>query len=192
MITLAAGLLVFIGVHVVPTMPDLRSSLVTKLGANGYKIAFTLLSFLGFALIVVGYGALRASDANIVLWNSPEWTKHVAFALMLPAMIFIVAGQIPSRIRTALKHPMLIGIKTWALAHLIANGDLASVLLFGSFLAYAIYDRISLKRRASMGPLGDKTGGPFNDILVVALGVALYLALMFGGHQWLIGKQLLN
>jgi uncharacterized membrane protein len=191
-IMLTAGLLIFLGVHMVPTMSDLRTAMVTSLGANGYKIAFTLMSFAGLALIIVGYGQLRASDANVVLWEAPTWAKHVAYALMLPALISIVAAQIPSRIRTALKHPMLVGIKIWALAHLLANGDLASVLLFGSFLAYAIYDRISLKRRSAMGPLGDKTGGPFNDVIVVGIGVVLYLALMFGGHQWLIGKQLLN
>jgi uncharacterized membrane protein len=191
-ITLVLGLALFLGVHCIPALTDVKRRLVARIGVAPYKIGFTVLSFGGLALIVVGYGSLRSSDANVVLWDPPEWAAAVAYALILPAMIFIVASNIPSRIRTVLKHPMLVGIKTWALAHLIANGDLASALLFGSFLAYAVFDRISLQRRGAMGPLADKQGPAMNDAIVVTLGIALYLLLMFGGHQWLVGKPLLN
>ena len=191
-IALVVGLAVFLGIHLIPTSPVRRDALISRLGPAGYKIGFTALSFIGLALIIVGYGQLRATDANIALWAPPAWSKHIAYLLMLPAMIFIVAAQIPSRIRTAVKHPMLLAIKIWALAHLIANGDLASMLLFGSFLAYAIYDRISVKRRAAAGPLGQKVGAPINDAIVVGIGLALYFALMMGGHEWLIGKPLLS
>jgi uncharacterized membrane protein len=108
---------------------------------------------------------------------------------MLPAMILLVAAFVPSRIRTAAKHPMLAAIKFWALAHLVANGDLGSLVLFGSFLAFAVYDRISVKRRLAQQPPPAPQGAT-GDIIVVAVGIALYLALMFGGHAALIGVPL--
>jgi uncharacterized membrane protein len=188
MLLLVLGLVVFFAVHLVPASPDLRGGLVERFGANAYKASFSILSLLGFALIVIGYHKLQLMPGkNVVLWEAPGWTKAVAWLLMLPAMIFLVAAYVPSRIRTALKHPMLAAIKLWALAHLIANGDLASLLLFGSFLAFGIFDRISVKRRAALGPLGDRSGGVINDVLVVAIGAALYWFMLTQGHQWLMG-----
>lgn len=188
MLLLVLGLVVFFAVHLVPASPDLRGGLVERFGANAYKAAFSILSLLAFALIVIGYHKLQLMPGkNVVLWEAPAWTKTVAWLLMLPAMIFLVAAYVPSRIRTALKHPMLAAIKLWALAHLIANGDLASLLLFGSFLAFGIFDRISVQRRAALGPLGDRSGGVINDVLVVAIGAALYWFMLTQGHQWLMG-----
>lgn len=188
MLVLVLGILIFLGVHLVPTNVALRNGLAERWGENGYKIAFSLFSAMGLVLIVAGWAKLQAHPGkNPVLWDPPLWTHHIALILMLPAMIILVAAFVPSRIRTALKHPMLLAIKIWALAHLLANGDLASLVLFGSFLTYAIYDRISIKKRTAAGPLGAATGGPLNDAIVVALGIALYAVLVFGGHQWLIG-----
>ena len=162
-----------------------------QLGAGSYKLAFSALSILGFALIVLGYHKLQLNPGkNPVLFSPPGWTRHVAYALMLPAMIFLVAAYVPSRIRSVLKHPMLVAIKLWALAHLLVNGDLASVLLFGSFLAYAIYDRISVKQRAALGPLGARTGPPINDVIVIVAGLALYAFMLLLGHGVLIGVPL--
>lgn len=193
MVLLISGLVAFLGVHMVPTLPATRARLAGQMGASVYKAMFSLVSLAGMVLIVLGYQVLRADPAaNVILWDPPSWSKHAAFALMLPALIFLVASQVPSRIRTALKHPMLIAIKTWALAHLIANGDLASVLLFGSFLAFAIYDRISVKRRNTTGPLGDRTGGAVNDVIVAAVGVALYVVILLWGHEALIGVPLVG
>ncbi|MET0430903.1 MAG: NnrU family protein, partial [Hyphomicrobium sp.] len=169
--------------------PELRDALKERLGETPYKILFSLLSLAGIVVIVLGFHKLQLHPGkNPILWDPPIWTRHIAVALMLPAMILLVASLIPSRIRTATRHPMLIAIKTWALAHLLANGDLAALLLFGSFLAFAVYDRISVKKRGALGPLGTaKPASPLNDVLVVVIGVALYAALLFGGHQWLIG-----
>ena len=151
------------------------------------------MSLAGFALIVIGYHKLQLMPGkNVVLWDPPTWTKHIAFLLMIPAMICLVAAYVPSRIRTALQHPMLVAIKIWALAHLIANGDLASLMLFAGFLAFAVYDRISVKKRGALGPLGDKTGGVAGDITVVAVGLALYAFMLWAGHALLIGVPLLN
>ena len=189
MMVLIVGLILFLGIHLLPTSPELRDGLKARLGDNPYKIIFSLLSLAGIVIIVLGYHKLQLHPGkNPVLWEPPVWTRHIAVALMLPAMILLVASLIPSRIRTAAKHPMLAAIKLWAFAHLVANGDLGSLLLFGSFLAFAVYDRISVKSRAALGPLGNATpAGALNDVLVVVIGVALYLALLFGGHAWLIG-----
>lgn len=189
MMLLIVGLILFLGIHLLPTAPEVRDSMVARLGAGGYKATFALLSLIGLIVIVLGYHKMQLHPGkNPVLWDPPVWTRHIALLLMLPSLIFLVASQIPSRIRTALRHPMLVGIKIWALAHLLANGDVASLLLFGSFLAYAVYDRISVKQRAALGPLGGKEpNGIANDVLVIAIGTALYAALLLGGHQWLFG-----
>ena len=189
MLLLIVGLVAFLGLHLLPTAPDLRASLIERLGAGTYKAAFSILSLLSFAVIVLGYHKMQLHPGkNPVLWNPPVWTRHIALGLMLPAMILLVAANVPSRIRTAVKHPMLLAVKIWALAHLLANGDLASLLLFGSFLAYAIYDRISVKARGALGPLGDAAPkSAMNDVIVVGVGLALYAAMMMGLHKWLIG-----
>ncbi len=189
MMVLVVGLILFLGVHLVPTSPELRDGLKERIGEVPYKAIFSLLSLVGLVVIVLGYHKLQLHPGkNPILWDPPTWTRHIAVALMLPAMILLVASVIPSRIRTAVRHPMLIAIKTWAFAHLIANGDLGALLLFGSFLAFAVYDRISVKKRGAQGPLGNATpSSAINDVIVVVVGVALYAALLYGGHQWLIG-----
>jgi uncharacterized membrane protein len=192
MLLLIVGLIIFFGIHLVPTNPGLRDSLRDRFGATTYQIAFSVLSLLGFALIIVGYHKLQLLPGkNPQLWVPPAWTKHVAFTLMLPAMILLVAAYVPSRIRTAVKHPMLLAIKIWALAHLLANGTLGALVLFLSFLAFAVYDRISVKKRAASGPLGNKTGGIGGDLTAVVLGSALYAFMLLYGHQALINKALI-
>jgi uncharacterized membrane protein len=191
MLLLVVGLIIFFGVHLVPTNPGLRDGLRGRFGAMPYQIAFSVLSLIGFGLIVVGYHKLQILPGkNPQLWVPSAGTKHVAFALMLPAMILLVAAYVPSRIRTAAKHPMLLAIKIWALAHLIANGTLGALVLFLSFLAFAVYDRISVKKRGARGPLGASTGGPRGDIVAVVGGAALYAFMLLYGHQALINKAL--
>ena len=124
---------------------------------------------------------------NPQLWVPPLWTRHLAVGLMWPAIIALVAAYVPSRIHTMLKHPMLVAIKIWALAHLLANGDLAALVLFGSFLAFAVYDRISVKKRHALGPIGAKTGPWYNDLIVLGVGTALYLVILLWAHQLVIG-----
>lgn len=187
MLLLVIGLAIFMAFHLLPTNPTMRDGLAAKYGEHGWKVIFSVGSLIGFVLIVYGYGKVQDSAKNPILWDPPAWMSHVTATLMIFAMIFLVAAYVPSRIRTALKHPMLVAVKTWALAHLLANGDAASVLLFGSFLAYAVYDRISLKRRGKTGP-GPQNVSALNDVAVIAGGLLLYAFFVFGGHAWLIGK----
>jgi uncharacterized membrane protein len=188
MTLLILGLAVFIGGHLVPAFPALRMRLAGGLGEGAYKGLFSAVSLIGLALIAWGFG----TRDFISIWEPPDWTRHLAFLLMLPAMILLASAYIPSRIRTAARHPMLLAVKIWALAHLIANGDLGSILLFGGLLAYAVIDRISLKRRGTFGPLGTQTGGLMGDIAAVAIGVGAFGFMLVWGHAWLIGVPLLR
>ena len=188
MLVLVIGLVVFFAIHLVPSNVAMRDGLIARFGVNGYKAIFGLVSLIGFALIVIGFAKLQMHPGkNPQLWDPPLWTRHLAAGLMLPAMIALVAAYVPSRIHTALKHPMLVAIKIWALAHLLANGDLAALVLFGSFLAFAVYDRISVKKRHALGPIGAKTGPWYNDLIVLAAGSALYLVILLWAHQLVIG-----
>lgn len=188
MLPLIMGLVLFFAIHLVPTNPSLRQGLADRFGEGAYKGIFSLVSLAGFVLIVLGYHKLQLMPGkNPVIWDPPAAMRHATMGLMLIAMILLAAAYIPSRIRTAVKHPMLAATKVWALAHLLVNGDLGSILLFGSFLAYAIYDRISVKARGAMGPLGARTGGLGGDIAVIVVGLALYGFMVLYGHAALIG-----
>jgi uncharacterized membrane protein len=188
MVFLIAGLVIFLGVHLLPTAPALRNSISNQLGAGAYQGLFSLLSLAGLVLIIYGF----AQRDYVPIWTPPAFMKHIVFLLMLPVFVLLAASMIPSHIRTFTKHPMLLAIKLWAFAHLLANGDLAGMLLFGSLLAYAIFDRISVKRRAALGPLGARTGGIGGDIAAVGIGLAVYAFMLVAGHYWLIGIPLIN
>jgi uncharacterized membrane protein len=189
---LLVGLGLFFVAHLVPTRPDLRARLVARFGAGRYSGLFSVVSLVALAMIVWGYGRMQGlARGNPQVWDPPAWSKHVTMLLMVPALILLVAAYVPSRIRNATGHPMLIAIMLWALGHLLANGDLASLLLFGSFLAYAVYDRISVGQRHALGPLGEAKGSLPGDVAAIAGGLVLYALLLFWGHQKLTGVPLL-
>jgi uncharacterized membrane protein len=187
MILLIIGIVVFLGIHLLPTLPGLRDNLIGRFGEGGYKLLFSIASTIGLVLLVWGF-----SRAPVIqIWSPPNWTRWVAIVLMLPAFIFLVAAYAPGQIKAKLKHPFLVAIKTWALAHLIANGDLASILLFASFLAYAVYDRVTIKGREEKGIVTVRGTGPArNDIIAVAVGTALYAIFLIWLHPLLIGTNL--
>ena len=186
LVVMILGLILFLGVHTLTTQRKLRAQVIAATGEGGYKIGYTLASFAGLALIIWGFALYRATGWYNV-WNPPTALKHIAVALMLPAVIMVVASYIRGRIYTTLKHPMLTGIKLWAASHLLANGDLGSIILFGSFLAWAVYDRISLKSRSDAGAPPIPVGGPGNDLIAIAVGLVAYLALAFAFHPVVIG-----
>jgi len=183
---LILGLIVFIGIHVLTTRRALRASLIERFGEGGYKAAFSVISVIGIVLIAKGFSLYRATEW-VDIWYPPKGLRHLTVALMLPALILVVASFIRGRIYARLKHPMLAGIKLWALAHLLANGDLGSIILFGSLLGWAVFDRISLKHRNDTGAPPIPVGGFGNDVIAVVVGVVAYVALAFAFHPIVIG-----
>jgi uncharacterized membrane protein len=183
---LIVGLVLFIGAHVFVTQRDARAAVIARIGERPYKGLFALVSLLGLILIGYGFGEYRA-NGWVDIWQPPRWTYYLTQILMWPASIFVVAAYIRGNIWRRLKHPMLIGVKTWAVAHLIANGDLGSILLFGSFLGWAGYDRVTLKHRADAGAPPIPAGGRRNDIVALVVGTVLYLALGFVFHPLVVG-----
>lgn len=185
MTLLIAGLALFLGMHSFSIFADpARNALATRMGEGPWKGLYSLASAVGLALIVYGYAAARSEPT--VLWAPPPWTRHLTVTLMIPAFPLLLAAYLPGRIRAAAKHPMLASVKLWALAHLIANGMLHDVLLFGGFLTWAVLDRISLGRRAAR-PIQTAPAGSFNDVIAVVGGLALYGATLMGLHRWLFG-----
>lgn len=181
---LILGLVVFFAAHIFVTFRAARAGVIARLSLNGYRALFALVSIAGLALIVWGFGQYHPHAPQI--WSPPAFMRHITIGLMLFAVIFITAAFIPSHIKMKLKHPMLAGIKTWALAHLLSNGDLASILVFGAFLAWGVYARIAAKRRGDLGATTAPAGW-FNDILVVVIGIVVFLALGYAFHPMVIG-----
>ena len=180
------GLAAFLGSHTFVTMRPARAELISRLGERPYKVLFAIVSIAGLGLIGWGFAHYRATGL-VNIWMPPAWTRHVTLLLVWPAIICIVAAYLPGDIKRLLKHPMLVGVKLWALAHLISNGDLGSIILFGSILAWAVFDRISLKRRSDASAPPAAAGGRRNDFFAVAVGTLLYFVLGFWFHPWVIG-----
>jgi uncharacterized membrane protein len=187
LVVMIVGLVLFLGIHTLTTQREWRAALIRRLGAEGtFKAVYGLVSLVGLGLIVWGFATYRATEFREI-WHPPTFLKHLNIALMLPAVILVVAAYVRGRIYATLKHPMLAGVKLWAFGHLLANGDLGGIILFGSFLGWAVFDRISLKRRKDAGGPPIPVGGVTNDLIAVAVGVVAYLALAFVFHPAVIG-----
>jgi uncharacterized membrane protein len=185
MAMLILGLVIFLGVHSIAFVsPALRARGVAKLGEGAWKGLYALVSIVGLVLLVRGFAVAR--EAPVVLYTPPGWMRNVTFLFMLPVFPLILAAYFPGRIKTALKHPMLAAVKFWAFAHLLSNGTLADVLLFGGFLAWAVLDRISLKRRPPR-QIHTAPARPFNDALAIVVGLALYAFFIGWAHLRLFG-----
>ena len=190
MSTLVLGLIIFFGVHSVAIVaPTWRDAMQARLGEGPWKGLYSLASATGFVLIVIGYGMARQQP--VAVYAPPLWLRHLAMLLLLPVFPLLLATYLPGRIKSAARHPMLLATKLWALAHLLANGNAADVLLFGGFLAWAVADRISLKRRSQRAIPG-AAPGPLNDAIAVIAGLALYALFVFKAHLWLIGMPVIG
>ncbi len=189
MSALIAGLVLFLGIHSIRIFADgFRSAQVARMGEARWKLVYTLVSLAGFVLIVWGFG--QAYREPVVLWNPPLWTRHAAALLVLIAFILFTASFVPrTKIRAAVGHPMVAGVKVWAFAHLLANGTLADVVLFGSFLAWAIVDYISLRRRDRAAGREIPPGSLARDAIAVVAGVVLYVVFALWLHGWLFGVR---
>jgi uncharacterized membrane protein len=195
MLVLIAGIVLFLGVHLFTTLRGARAAAIARLGPGGFKGVYSLLALVGFGLICWGFHLYRAVGW-VQLWAPPAWGRPAAIVLMWFAFVALAASggppdkRRPSRIGGWLRHPMLVGVKIWALAHLLANGDLGGLILFASFLAWAVYDRISVKRRGDAG-IPRETGFTRADAIAVAAGSVVYTAMLFL-HPYLIGVAVLD
>jgi uncharacterized membrane protein len=186
MTILVLGLVLFIGAHVFVTLRAPRAAIIARIGEWPYKGAMSLVSLVGLIMIGYGFGQYRATG-GVEVWHPPHWTYYITQILMWPASICVVAAYSRGNIWRRLKHPMLVGVKTFAVAHLIANGDLGSIVLFGSILAWAVYDRITLKRRSDPGAPPIPVGGQRNDTIALVVGTLLYLVLGLVFHPLVVG-----
>jgi uncharacterized membrane protein len=187
MIILVLGLVLFLGIHSVRIFADdWRSAQIAQRGEGTWKGLYTLLSLGGFALLVWGYGLTR--QAPVELWSPPVWTRHIAALLMLVSFVLLAASYVPgTRIKAAVHHPMVLGTKVWAFAHLVSNGRLADMVLFGAFLVWSIVLYAASRRRDRR--LGTRyiAGPASRDVIAIVVGAALYGAFAFWLHGLLIG-----
>lgn len=188
MFSMALGLILFLGIHSCAIFaPDLRRQMVEK-SAFAWKAFYSLLSVAGIALIAHGYAAARGEP--VLLYVTPVWFRHITSLCMLFALILFVAPYLPGKIKQVTKHPQLVAVKLWAASHLLVNGMLADVVLFGAFLLWAVVDRVSMRKREQQPLPGLKPSG-VNDIIAIVIGVGLTGAFVFYLHSSLIGMPLM-
>jgi uncharacterized membrane protein len=185
MTLLIIGLVLFLGSHSIAIInTEWRNRIVDRVGILAWQGIYSLFAIAGIVMIIQGYAIARENP--VILYHPPFWLHELALLLLIFVFPLLFAAYLPGRIRTITKHPMLVATKIWALAHLLANGSLADVILFGSFLVWAVADRISLKRRSPLS-VPSLPSSRVNDAIAVVLGLALYLAFIFGVHAWLFG-----
>jgi uncharacterized membrane protein len=186
---LILGLLIFLGSHSVRIFAEpWRGARISAMGLNAWKGVYSIVSIAGFVLIVWGYGVARG--APVIVYSPPVWTKHVAALLTIPAFILLAAAYVPgTRIKRAVGHPMVAGVKAWAFAHLLANGTLADVVLFGAFLVWAIADYIAARRRDRAAGTVYVVGPITRDVAAVVVGLLAWAAFAFWLHAALIGVR---
>jgi len=187
MAILLLGLILFFGGHSVRIVAESwRARQIERIGPGRWKGLYSLVAAIGLVLIVWGYGMARTDP--VVLWQPPMWTRHLAAVLTLPLFVLIAAAYIPgTHIRARLGHPMLIGIKLWAAAHLFANGTLADVLLFGAFLVWAVFDFRAARARDRAAGMRYPPQGAMRDVSAIVIGLAAWVVFARYLHAWLIG-----
>ena len=185
MILLLAGIVIFFAVHSVSIVSaGWRDGMVARMGELPWKLVYSVVSLVGLVLMIKGYGAARIDPT--LLYVAPAWLRTATFVLMIPVFVLLLAAYLPGRIKAKVKNPMLLAVKLWAVSHLLVNGMLADLLLFGAFLAWAVVDLISVKRRAPRAvPALPAT--PVNDAIAVVGGLGLYAAFAVWLHPLLIG-----
>jgi uncharacterized membrane protein len=184
-VNLLAGMAVFFGVHSISIVaPAWRDRMVARLGEPAWKGVYAIASIVGFILMIRGYSHAKLEPT--VVYEPAYWLRHMAAIVMVPVFPLLLSTYFPGRIKAAAQHPMLAATKLWAAAHLLANGMLPDVLLFGGFLAWAIVDRISLKHRP-VRPIKVLPERRFNDLVAVVAGFALYVWFIAWAHYRLFG-----
>lgn len=187
---LILGLVVFIANHLFVTFRGARAAAIANLGKPVYHALFGLVSLVGLALIVWGFAEYRATQWTPI-WTPPAFMHHVTVGLMLIASILLAAYGIPSHIKARVRHPLITAVKVWAFAHLLSNGDLGSMIMFGSLLAWAVYASITARSRTDVAPPAVPSGW-VNDVAVLLAGVVIFFALALWFHPHVIGVPVLT
>lgn len=193
LLAMMIGIVLFVGGHLVTRMRGLRASLIEKFGPNVYRGLYSLIAVMGVFMIAHGFKLYRLGGM-IPVWEPPRFLTHLSMLLIWLSFIMMVAAYAPGRIKATLKHPMLAGVKLWALAHLLVNGDLGSIILFTSILAWAVITRIALKKAGDRGglPNGLPASAMRNDIIAVVVGTLGTVAFVHMLHKMLIGVALIG
>ena len=189
MTILLLGLVIFFSAHALRIFaPDWRARQRDRLGELLWKALYSLVSIAGFALIVWGFGLARVEP--VVLWQPPHWLARVTELLTLPAFILLLAAYVPrNRIKAAVGHPMLLAVKIWAFAHLLANGRVHDLVLFGSFMIWAAIDFATARRQDRVAGKAPETGTVVGDVVVVVAGIGFWAVFAMVLHGWLIGVK---
>jgi uncharacterized membrane protein len=187
MVLLVAGLIVFLGVHSMRIFAeDWRVARIAAIGMPAYKGIYSVVSLVGLVLIVIGYGQARA--VPVVLWDPPLWTRRLSALLMLFAFVLLVGAYVPgNRIKAAVKHPMILGVKIWAAAHLLANGTLADLLLFGGFLVWAVASFRAARARDRLQASSAMKVTLAGTVAAIVVGAVLWAVFALVLHAWLFG-----
>lgn len=187
MTALVAGLIIFFATHSLRLFADgWRSATIARIGERRWKALQAIVSLAGFALMLWGFGQARSEPT--LLWLPPLWTRHASALLTLPAFILLVAAHVPKNsLRDRVGHPLVASVALWAAAHLLANGRIADVLLFGAFFVWALADYVSLRRRDRAAGVVRRTGKLRNALIATVVGVAVWAAFAFFAHAWLFG-----
>jgi len=187
MIYLALGLVLFLGVHSTRIFAgDWRTRQIARIGEGAWKGLYSVASLAGFVLLVWGYGQTRIDP--VVVWDPPTWTRYLAALLVIPAFVLVVAAYVPgNRIKAVVGHPMVAGVKVWAIAHLLCNGRLGDIVLFGAFLAWAVVDFRASRQRDRAANRRYQVAGASRTIIVIAVGVVAYGVFAAVLHVRLIG-----
>ena len=194
MIVLIIGLVIFFGMHLVP-VTGVKSSLIERMGEKKYQSIFSIISLVGFIIIIYGFSLIDTCNPmmadcetdNFYLWDSFEYSKEISFLLMPISIIFIVASQMKSNIKKVVHHPMLIGVLIWSFVHLLSTGDLRSIILFASFGAFSIIDIIFTRKTAEQGI----SFSILNDVVVIVVGLVLYSIILYF-HEFVSGLQIVE
>ena len=186
MTELLFGIALFFGMHSISVVAEPIRDRIAAKNELSWKMIYSLTSLVGLILMSRGYADARMTPT--ILYLTPSWMRHVAAVLLLPTFVFFLASIFPGKIKETVKHPILIAVKSWAVAHLLVNGMLADVLLFGSFLVWAVLVRISMRSRTPRVIPGAPPSSS-NDVISIVAGIALYLATVFWLHEWVIGVR---
>lgn len=184
MTVMILGLLVFLGMHSVRIVADdWRTAQIQRMGVLPWKAAYSVVSIIGLALAIWGYGQMRLDP--VWVWHPPAGLYHLVSLLMIPAFVLLVAAYVPgNHLKARLGHPMILAVKVWALSHLLANGRLGDIVFFGAFLVWAVFDFRAARRRPR-----PETAPPsmISTVATVVIGLVAYYLFAFHLHMWLIG-----